>query len=279
MTQTQPVTPPRQDRRAHLGAAGLAVVVTAVLAGLPAAAGWSGLVVALAAVQALIVLAWMAGLALPGRIGTLVLGLAAAAGADIAAALYHPPSLAALVSVLAVAFLAMLVHQLCRGVVRVRATASIAGVAMLVTLAVAAASLLVLHRIPAGPELVSAAVLCAGVAVCVGHLVDAVLPLPHFADEVGRGGLAVLVGAVAAAATGMGRLADVVGVTRAGGVFFGLVIGLVAGLVAVGIDYVQVGAVPRRGPLWWLALPYLRVALPLAATAPVAYLLGRVVAG
>ncbi len=277
MTQTQPVSPPRHDRRAHLTVAALAAAVTAVLAGLPAVAGWSGLVVALAAVQALTVLAWMAGLALPGRIGTVVLGLATAAAADIAAALYDPPSLAALLSVLAVAFLAMLVHQLSRGVVRVRATASIAGVAMLVTLTVGAAALLVLHRIPAGPDLVSAAVLSAGVAICVGHLVDAVVAFPRFAVQVPRGAFAVLVGAAAAAATGTARLGDVV--TRAGGVFFGLVIGLVVGLVAIGIAYVEVGAVPRRGPLWWLALPYLQVALPLAATAPVAYLLARMVAG
>ncbi len=279
MTQTDPATAPPRVRRAHLEAAALAAVVTAALAGIPAAAGWSGLVGALAAVQALMVLAWMTGLALPGRIGTLVLGLATAAGADVAAAVYAPPSLAALLSVLALAFLAMLVHQLCRGVVRVRATASIAGVATLVTLTVGSASLLVLHRIPAGADLVSAAVLAVGSAVCVGHLVDAVLPLPRFSDDVPRGALAALVGAAVAAFACAWRLDGVSQVTRAGAVFIGIVLGLVAGLVAVGVSYIETAATPRRDPLWWLALPYLKIALPLAATAPVAYVLGRIVVG
>ncbi|HEY2174586.1 MAG TPA: hypothetical protein VGH85_12335 [Mycobacteriales bacterium] len=279
MTQTDPAIAPPRIHRAHLEAAGLAAVVTAALAGIPAAAGWSGLVVALAAVQALMVLAWMTGLALPGRIGTLVLGLAAAAGADIAAAVYAPPSLAALLSVLALAFLAMLVHQLCRGVVRVRATASIAGVATLVTLTVGSASLLVLHRIPAGADLASAAVLAVGSAVCVGHLVDVVLPLPRFSDQVPRGALATLVGAAVAAVAAAWRLDGVGQVTRAGAVFVGIVLGLVAGLVAVGVSYIEKSATPRPAPLWWLALPYLKIALPLAATAPVAYVVGRIVVG
>jgi hypothetical protein len=279
VTQADPAIASPRIHRAHLEAAGLAAVVTAALAGIPAAAGWSGLVVTLAAVQALMVLAWMTGLALPGRIGTLVLGLAAAAGADIAAAVYAPPRLAALLSVLALAFLAMLVHQLCRGVVRVRATASIAGVATLVTLTVGSASLLVLHRIPAGGDLVSAAVLAVGSAVCVGDLVDAVLPLPRFSDQVPRGALATLAGAAVAAVASAWRLDGVGQVTRAGAVFVGIVLGLVAGLVAVGVSYIESAATPRHDPLWWLALPYLKIALPLAATAPVAYVLGRIVVG
>lgn len=279
MRQTDPVTAPPRVRRAHLEAAGLAAVVTAALAGIPAAAGWPGLVIALAAVQALLVLAWMTGLALPGRIGTLALGLATAAGADVAAAVYAPPSLAALLSVLALAFLAMLVHQLCRGVVRIRATASIAGVATLVTLTVGSACLLVLHRIPAGPGLVSAAVLAIGSAVCVGHLVDAMLPIPRFTDAVPRGALATLAGAAVAAVASAWRLDGVAQVTRAGAVFAGIVLGLVAGLVAVGVGYVEQTATPRRDPLWWLALPYLKIAVPLAVTAPVAYVVGRIVVG
>jgi hypothetical protein len=62
-------------------------------------------------------------------------------------------------------------------------------------------------------------------------------------------------------------------------VFVGVVLGLVAGLVAVGVSYIEKSATPRDDPLWWLALPYLKIALPLAAAAPVAYVLGRIVVG
>lgn len=267
------------QRRTHLQAAALGVVTTAALVLVPAAAGWPGLVAALGVVQAVLALAWVVGLRLPGRIGTLVLGVASAVAADVAAALRSPPSLSALLAVLAVAFLGMVIHQLCRGVVRVRATASIAGVAMLVVIAVAAASLLVLHRTAAGAALVSASVLAIGAAVVVGHLVDAAFPIVRFNDEVPRGVLGLLVGAAAAAAVSAWRLGDVTVVTRGGAVFLGVVLGLVAGFVAIGGDHVEMTAAGREGRWSWLGMGYLQAIVPLALTAPVAYVVAGIVAG
>jgi hypothetical protein len=56
-------------------------------------------------------------------------------------------------------------------------------------------------------------------------------------------------------------------------------VGVTAGLLAVGAAYVTVTVRPRRTPFAPFTLPLLKVLLPLAATAPVAYLLGLVVTG
>jgi hypothetical protein len=272
-----PVLPPAAARRAHLTAALLAAAITA---GLAAATGRDrpGIVVAVAVLQVLLVPAWVFGTALPGRIGGTVLGLGAAAAADIALLVRDRVSLLVLLGVLGLALPAMLLHQLTRGVVRVRVTESLAGIAMLVTAVVALSSLVALARAVDGPRLVAVVVVGAGAGLTVARLVDAVAPAPRLAEDVAHGLLAVLAAGVAGAAGGALLAGAADQLTSPGGALLGAVVAVPAALVAVGVGYVA-AAVQRRRRGTALAMAYLGVVLPLALTAPVGYLVSLAVAG
>lgn len=273
-----PVAPDRRSRVEHLAAAGIALVATVALA-LAAHSGRAGLAAGLGVLQGLLVVAWVVGTALPGRVGGLLIGAGAAVGADAALLIRQPATLAGLLGVLGLCVPALLVHQLSRGVVRVRVTESLSGVTVLCTAVAAVASHLALVRTVDGPRLVSAVVVSAGLALVAGHLVDTVLPVPRLSPEVPQGllgvGLAVAVGALAGAAHSVGAHR----VDLAGGAGLGAVVAGVAALVALGVGYLAQTVEPLRVPLAGLAMPYLRVALPLALTAPVGYLLGMYVTG
>jgi hypothetical protein len=263
-------------RREHLAAAAVAVLLAAGL-GVAARFGRDGLLVGIAAVQLLLVPAWVLGTGLPGRIGGMVIGLGTAAAADAALLVRDRTSLAVLLGVLALAFPAMLVHQLARGVVRVRVTESLSGVAMLVAAEVALSTCLALAHAVDGPRLASAVVVAAGAGLAVARLVDAVLPAPRLAEDVAHGMLAVL------AAVGAGALA---GLLHAGGrlsvgdgALLGAVVGGIAALVSVGVGYIAGTVEPRPARAGGPALAYLGVALPLALVAPVGYLVALSVAG
>ncbi|HEU4347257.1 MAG TPA: hypothetical protein VFR35_05660, partial [Actinoplanes sp.] len=148
-------------RLTHLAAALLAVVITA---GLVVATRWDrpGVLVAVAALQAVLVPAWVYGTALPGRIGGTLIGLGAAAAADAALVVRDRVSLLALLGVLGLVLPALALHQLTRGVVRVRVTESLAGIALLVTAVVALSVLVALARAVDGPRLVAALAAGAG---------------------------------------------------------------------------------------------------------------------
>jgi hypothetical protein len=270
--------PEGRARVEQVAAAGIAVAAAAALA-LSAQFGRPGLASGLAVLQALLVVAWVVGTGLPGRIGGLLIGAGAAAGADAALLIRQPATLAALLVVLGLAVPALLVHQLSRGVVRVRVTESLSGVTLLCTAVAALAAHIALVRAVDGPRLVSATVLAAGLALVVGHLVDTVLPVPRLSQEVPHGllgvGLAVGVGAL----VGAGHAYGAPRIDLAGGALLGAVVAAVAALVAVGVGYLAQTVEPLRVPLAALAMPYLRVALPLAFTAPVGYLLGLYITG
>jgi hypothetical protein len=270
--------PQRRARVEHVAAAGIAVAAAVALA-LAAQFGRAGLATGLAVLQGLLVVAWVVGTGLPGRIGGLLIGAGAAAGADAALLIRQPATLAAVLGVLGLCVPALLVHQLSRGVVRVRVTESLSGVTVLCTAVTGLAAHLALARAVDGPRLVSAAVLAAGLALVVGHLVDTVLPVPRLSQDVPHGllgvGLAVAVGALVGAAHAYGAAR----IDLAGGVALGAVVAGAAALVAVGVGYLAQTVEPLRVPLVALAMPYLRVALPLAFTAPVGYLLGLYITG
>ncbi|HEX6755236.1 MAG TPA: hypothetical protein VF109_04755 [Mycobacteriales bacterium] len=263
-------------RRAHLAAAVVAVLVTVGL-GVAAGYGRDGLLIGIAAVQFLLVPAWVLGTGMPGRIGGIVIGLGAAAAADAALIVQDRTSLAALLGVLALAFPAMLAHQLARGVVRVRVTESLSGVAMLVAAEVALSTCLALARAVDGQRLASAVVVSAGAALAVARLVDAVVPAPRFAEDVAHGLPAVLAAAGAGALAGLlyagGQL------STGDGALLGAVVGGIAALVSVGVGYIAGTVEPRPRRAGAPALAYLGVALPLALVAPVGYLVGLSVAG
>ncbi|MFL6127608.1 MAG: hypothetical protein ACJ73E_00900, partial [Mycobacteriales bacterium] len=262
---------------AALVAAVVAVLVAAVLV---AATGWGrpGVVVAVAALQALLVPAWVVGAALPGRIGGTLLGLGAAAAADAALLVRDRVSVMVLLGVLGLALPAMLLHQLARGVVRVRVTESLAGIAVLLVAVVALSALIALARAVDGSRLVAALVVGAGAGLAVARLVDAVAPAPRLAEDVGHGLLGVFAAGVAGAAGGALVAGEAHQLSGPGGALLGAVVAVLAALVAVGVGYVTAtGPAPRRGRR--VALAYLGVVLPLALAAPAGYLVSLAVAG
>ncbi|HEV7657963.1 MAG TPA: hypothetical protein VGP36_24955 [Mycobacteriales bacterium] len=268
-----PLVDPGEARRAQLTAAGLAVLAGLVL-GLGAIAGRTGVVATVALAQAALVPAWVLGARRPGRIGGMVLGVAAAGAADAALLIRDRTSPAVLLGVLGLAVPVLLAHQLTRGVVRVRVTESLAGVAVLVAAEVGLSTLVALDRADLGNRLTGVVVLAAGAALAVARLTDAVAPVPRIADGLPYGLLAVVLAAVAGAAVGVVTATGPLSTTEGAGV--GALVGAVAALVSVGTGFVAVMLPePRRA----LALAAVSVLVPLALVAPVGYLTVLSVAG
>jgi len=231
----------------HIQLAALSAVLAGVLAG-GAAVGPIGTLVAVAVLQAVLVPTWVLGNALPGRIGAVILGLLAAAGADTAVMHWHSSGYSPVLGVLAVAIPLMFAHQLTRGVVRTRVVESLAGITVLVVATVAAAGLIVL-RYQADGRTISLAVAGAlGVALVVAHLTDAVLPTPRFDPSMDRGLPAVLLGVIAGGAVGYlvsRNLLDFVGGRSA---FVGAAIGAVGCLLSIGTSFADPDASKLRAP-------------------------------
>ncbi len=236
------------------------------------------LLIAVAVLQGLLVTAWVFGTGLPGRIGALVIGALAAAGADVVVSRWPHGQLGTLLGVLALAVPAMFIHQLTRGVVRARVTESLSDIAVLVVAVVALPALLQLRHETSGKLMVSVVVLAASSALVVGHLVDAVLPLPRFDPTVSRGLLAVIVAIGVGTAVGYLRLHDTVEFTSGRASFLGAAIGGMVSLFAVGAAFVEQASSAPPGASRWLR-PVFGVLLPLALLAPVAYLLCLAIRG
>ena len=260
-----PATPARAH---HLPAAGVAVLATGLLAGLPAAFDGVGSLAAVLVLQFALVLSWVLVAGMRGFAASLAVGTAAAVAADLTLVLPQRPVLGGLLAVLGVGFLAAVLQQMLRSP-RHALVDSLAGSALLLTAVGALAALLLPGRSGEGRLVLTA--LAAGVSLVVGHLVDEVLPRPRVAEGVPRGlagiVLAVLAGAgVAFAARGLADL----GMLRA--LLLGAVVAGVVALVAVAASFVAVeaaadGVAGRHSP--WV-LTVVQVVLPLAAAAPVA---------
>lgn len=267
-----------QARSSNLGAAVLAAAVTVALV-LSALSGRVGVAGALAVVQVLLVYAWVMGTAMPGRIGALLLGTGTALACDVL--VYQRPhqGLGPIMYAYAGTFVLAIVHQLCRGVVRVRVAESVAHVCML-SAGVAALTGYLALRNAVGSTLLSVALSATGLAVIAGFLTDAVVPLPRFDRGVEHGLLAVLAAVAVGAGVGWLRVSQAgLSVEPRTGAVFGGALGLLAALAGVGIAYVCEASSPRRAPFGGLTLPYLRAVLPFAVTAPVAFVLGSAVGG
>jgi hypothetical protein len=216
----------------------------------------------------------MLGTDRPGRIGGMLIGLGAAVVGDVALLVRDRTSPAVLLGVLGLALPAMIVHQLVRGVVRVRVTESLAAVAVLVAAEVALCLPIALARADDGHRLVGTVVLAATAGLAVARLTDALAPVPRIADGVPYGLGAVLLAAVAGAAAGAATAGGRLAVAAGGGL--GALVGAVAALVAVGVGFLILALPDRPRPLVPAALSVL---LPLALVAPVGYLTVLSVAG
>lgn len=230
-------------------AAGLAVVL-----GLAAAGPVGVLVAAVALVQLLVVARWFAALdvSAAARGGALV-GAAAAIGADLAVALRDDRhALAPVTAALGLAMLAALLQQLVRRDGRDRLTASLTATVVLAAVGALGSCYLGVQSSRDGTAFVVAGVVAAAAAV-----VATALPGP----EALAGSLGVLAGAGTGVVAGV--LSDLG--PRTGGLV-GLGCALAAGVTA---------AVARRAVR---PDPLVTAGLPLLLTAPVAFVLARLLA-
>jgi hypothetical protein len=270
----------------HTGSLAVAVLVGLAL-GVTARVGDTALLVAIAAVQAVLALAWVYGTGLRGRRGALVLAGLAAAGADVCVSLWPHGRLGTLLIVVGLAVPVLFVHQLLRGAARTNVVESLGAVAVLVLAEAALPALLQLRHEFArtsgldgtGGAVVSGVVAVVAGALVIGYVVDLVAPVPRFDPAVPRGLLGVL------ASTGLGgslgylllqsdRLSDLHG---GRGAFLGAALGALVSLLAVGVAFVEHAAARPAAGTPGAGVPRLRPALgalvPFAVLAPVAFLL------
>ncbi len=255
----------------HLGGALTALVFGGGLVAL-ASQGALPLLAGVAVCQAVLIPAWVLGTRLPGRIGGLLIGGLAAAGADVVVSRWPTSQLGTLLPVLVFVVPVLFLHQLARGVVRLRVVESLSSIALLVVPVVAVAALPLLRHETDGGGMAVAVLGAMGGALLVGHLVDMLWAEPRFDEAVSRGLLAVVVAVAVGAAVGYLGLRATVEFSAARAAFLGGAVALVVSLFAVGTGFVQrVLAAPQERAA---RLPALYgVLLPLALVAPVAYLL------
>ena len=252
----------------HLGAAGLAVVVAALVAGLPAGLGDVGALAAVLTLQLAAVLSWVTATGMQGFAASLAVGTAAAVAADLALVLPGRPVLGSLLAVLGVGFLAAVLQQMLR-FPREDLVDSLAGSSVLLTAVGALSVLLLLAPVDDGSLVLTGLVV--GAALVVGHVTDRVLPRPRLDPGVPRGLTAAVLSVVAGAATAW-ALRELAGLGALRAVVVGAALAGVVALVAVAGSYLAVETTtedggPRSSP--W-APTVVQVVLPVAASAPVA---------
>ncbi len=215
-------------------------VLTLVAGGLLLAGsylGTVGMIVAVAVVQAALVVSWVLGSGLPGRIGGIVLGVMAAAATDVAVTRYHESGYQPVLAVLGVAIPLMFVHQLTRGVVRSRVVESLADITLLVLAVTAIGGLILLRYQGNGDRTVLAVVGAMTAGLVVGHLADMVIPAPRFDESIDRGLPGVVLGIVAGGAVGTITLREIIDFTGGRGLFVGAAVAAVACLLSIGATF------------------------------------------
>jgi hypothetical protein len=253
-------------RAQHLAAALAVAAATALLVLLPESAGEPGRVAAVAVLQVALVAAWLPATGLPGRVGATVLGLAAAAGADLLLVVPERPEIGSLLAVPGLGFLAAVLHQMLRRAPRRDVVGSLSAVVLLICAVCSLAVLLRLDALGDGERPATTALLVVGTTLVVGHLVDLVLPRPEIAAGLSRGVPALVLSVLAGAVVVLARhgSADLFATLTV--LTFGLVLGAVAALVGLVADH-AVAEGPGRS---WAAV-LVQAVLPLAACAPVAF--------
>ncbi|MDQ1730872.1 MAG: hypothetical protein QOK10_1031 [Pseudonocardiales bacterium] len=202
--------------------------------------GTIGLLVATAVVQTVLVVSWVLGTGLPGRVGGFVLGIAASAAADAAVMRWHDHGYEPVLAVLGVAIPLMFIHQLTRGVVRTRVVESLSDIAVLLLAVTAMAGLIVLRYQVNGDKTTLAVLGALTAGLVVNHLTDAVLPAPRFDPAINRGLTGVLTGVLAGGAVGALALRDIIDFTGGRAAFLGAAVAAVACLISVGASFAGV---------------------------------------
>ena len=241
--------------------------------GLAASGGAVPLLVAVAIVQGSLILSWVFGTGLPGRVGAIVIGAAAAGGADATLSVWPHGQLGTVVAVVGLALAAMFVHQLTRGVVRLRVVESLSDIALMVVAVVGLSALVQLRHELDGNHTSAAVAFVIGAALVAGQCVDLVAPLPRFDPEVPRGLLAVVISGAVGALVGNLRLGSDVEFAAGRSLFLGAAVAVVAGLLAVGAGYVQHATSLPQTPRAIRLRSVFGALLPIGLCAPIGYLL------
>lgn len=244
----------------------LAAAATAALVLAPRQFGPTGLLITVALLQLGLIGAWSRATGTRGYLGSLVIGAGTAVTADTVLAVQAEPDLAPLAAVLAVAFVAAMLHQLTRPPPRRLATASLAGISTMAVTLIGLSAFLLVYRVTDGYDGYVATVAATGAAVVVGHLVDLLLPVARITPGVPRGLIALLLSVVTAVAAAVTLSAPDGLIDILGAAIVGAIVGLVAALLAVAASFIAA----ERPQLNW-SLPWLQALLPLAGAAPVAY--------
>jgi hypothetical protein len=261
----------------HLGAAAIALVLGVALAAL-AHEGVTTLLIGVAVVQAILIVSWVFGTALPGRLGGLVLGALASGAADAFVMHWPRGQLGTLIAVFALVMPAMFIHQLTRGVVRARVVESLSDIALMVICLVALAAHIQLAHETAGPRMATAVLIAAGASLVVGHLVDAAWDRPRFDPAVSRGLPALVLATVVGGFAGYLRLRGSIEFTTGRALLLCAATAAATGLFAIGADFVQHASTVPAGPARRFR-PAFAVVIPLALVAPVGYLLCLAIRG
>lgn len=288
MTVDSSVTPEQQPRAAAGAQQIQLAMLTAVAGGVLAAGSYLGsvaLLVAVCAVQLLLVLSWLFGTAVPGRTGGLVLTVLAAAGADAAITHWSDSGYSPVLGVLGVTVPLLFAHQLSRGVVRTRVLESLADITVLLVAVVALAGLIVLRGQDNGDILTPAVLGVITAGLVAAHVTDAVFPAARFDPEVDRGLPAVVVGVLVGAAVGTLTLRRLIDLAGGRGAFVGASIAAVACLLSIGAAFSGVhtslapaGTSEPAGPAARLR-PVAAVLMTVALSTPAAYVLVHALSG
>jgi hypothetical protein len=260
----------------HLGSLAVTLLAGTLLV---AAARTSALalLVAVAAVQAVLAVAWVFATAQPGREGALIIAALAAGGADVTVWRWPHGRLGTMLIVFGLAVAVMFVHQLVRGAARVRLVESLGGTALIVVAVAALPALIQLRHEFTGPTLggrvVAGVVAAAAGALVVGFLVDLVLAAPRFDPAVSRGLLAVIASAGLGALIGQLTLRSDVEFLDGRGAFTGAALGALVAFLAVAVAFIECSSPMAQAVAARRLRPVLSALLPLSMLAPVAFVL------
>jgi hypothetical protein len=229
-------------------------------------------------VQCLFVLAWTVAMRPPGALVVGIVGVVAAAAADLAAVLPNDASLAPLGYVTVGAFVLGVVGQLLRGAAREGVTESLGATLCAVVGSVAFASLLVLNRHQLGTQSIVACLASAAVALVVSRLSDIVLTTPRTSPEVPRGAIGVVLGAMAGTAAAALAGTQLVGLHPTRTALAGLVTAMSAIMADLAVSYAEVGRELDGDPSsLWVARHMQGPLGGFALAAPAAYVLSVMV--
>jgi hypothetical protein len=272
---------PEPPRRRSLLLQGAVPAVLALGLAVAAQLGTAPFVVALLAVQLLLVLSLLALLDTPAGLGAFLLAASAAGAAD-AAIVVDDGDIRALAGVVAVAFVASLLHQLGRRA-RTRVTESLSDTLVVVVLAVSTSCLLALRQLDGGVQMLQVVLAAAGAALLVARIGDRICARPVLVPGSTRGWPGLLLGLGAGVAAAV-LLADAVAagggsdVTAAQAALLALVCvaTAAAGDLAADLGAADIGS-GRRDSRQVAALAPTGVLLPFALLAPIALVAGELV--